>query len=147
MEAHCLDLSLPATPAAATAARRRLADKMRSSWGSTIHAEVLHDAELVAAELLGNAVTHAGPGPVSVTATLDDGVLRIEVQDANGTSPSPRLPHGEDERGRGLFIVRALTDRFGVEPHPAGKRVWAEITTGVGRRPFPGATTLASSAS
>ncbi|MFF9867071.1 ATP-binding protein [Streptomyces sp. NPDC013953] len=65
---------------------------MRSCWGSAVHAEVLNDAELVAAELLGNAVTHAGPGPVSVTATLEHGLLRIEVQDSTDASPSPRLP-------------------------------------------------------
>jgi anti-sigma regulatory factor (Ser/Thr protein kinase) len=120
---------------------------MRSCWGSAVDPEVLDDAELVAAELLGNAVTHAGPGPVSVTATLDHGLLRIEVQDSTDESPSPRLPHVEDERGRGLFIVHALTSRFGIEPHPSGKRVWAEITTDVGRRPSPGRTTLASSTS
>ncbi|MFC4606386.1 ATP-binding protein [Streptomyces maoxianensis] len=54
--------------------------------------------------------------------------LRIEVTDTRGDRlPVNRQP-GDDESGRGLILVDALADRWGVSPGPAPRKtVWAEI--------------------
>ncbi|WP_073756773.1 ATP-binding protein [Streptomyces sp. CB03234] len=127
MEAHQLSLSVSGTPLAAAEARRQIAGEIRS-WDTDIDSDALHSAELVTGELIANAVQHAGHGPVSVTAQLNGTALRIEVCDSSGELPSPGLPGMHDECGRGLFIVAALADRFGVEPTPSGKCSWAEIS-------------------
>ncbi|WP_037671324.1 ATP-binding protein, partial [Streptomyces afghaniensis] len=56
--------------------------------------------------------------------------LRIEVTDTRGDRlPTPQLPSHDPESGRGLLIVDALADRWGVTPGlPPRKTVWAELT-------------------
>ncbi|MFJ1648953.1 ATP-binding protein [Streptomyces sp. NPDC088258] len=61
--------------------------------------------------------------------------LRIEVIDTQGSRMPPveRAAHAYDESGRGLFLVNALADRWGVAPGPPPcKTVWAELTLPVG---------------
>ncbi|MCX4822449.1 ATP-binding protein [Streptomyces sp. NBC_01142] len=127
MEAHELSISVSGTPLAAAETRRQIAAEIRS-WNTGFDADTLHSAELVAGELIANAVQHASDGPVSVAARLSGTALRIEVCDSSSKLPSPSLPDTADESGRGLFIVAALADHCGVEPTPSGKRCWAEIT-------------------
>ena len=59
-----------------------------------------------------------------------DGTLRIEVTDAWGDRV-PQIPDPVSdgaESGRGLRIVSAYADRWGVDQAPAnGKTVWAEL--------------------
>ncbi|MFD7919155.1 ATP-binding protein [Streptomyces sp. NPDC059740] len=60
---------------------------------------------------------------------LAPGVLRIEVTDARGERvPQVRAPGPEAASGRGLLLVEAFADRWGVrvEAHPR-KVVWAEL--------------------
>ncbi|WP_369260185.1 ATP-binding protein [Streptomyces sp. R35] len=58
------------------------------------------------------------------------GVLRIEVTDARGDRV-PRIPDPVEEcaeSGRGLRLVVAYADRWGVDEAPAHcKTVWAEL--------------------
>ncbi|WP_425472228.1 ATP-binding protein [Streptomyces cyaneus] len=59
-----------------------------------------------------------------------DRTLRIEVTDARGDRiPQVRDAVGADaESGRGLLIVAAYADRWGVDEAPANcKTVWAEL--------------------
>jgi hypothetical protein len=76
-----------------------------------------------------------------------DGATRIAVSDPVRHPPRMRSAHPTASDGRGLAIVEALADRWGVEPLGSGKTVWAELcpltgsSTG-GRtvsRPRPGA--------
>ncbi|MFI2778159.1 ATP-binding protein [Streptomyces sp. ALB3] len=85
----------------------------------------------IVAELAGNAVVHGhAPGR---DFRLDLGVrgriLRIEVTDTRGERlPCMTARSGDAEHGRGLLIVEALADRWGVLPGPAPRKtVWAEI--------------------
>jgi hypothetical protein len=51
----------------------------------------------------------------------------VTVADRSSALPRPRDPGGAEESGRGLAIVAALTDDWGValaDPGTTGKKVW-----------------------
>ncbi|PJE98243.1 hypothetical protein CUT44_08210 [Streptomyces carminius] len=91
------------------------------------------------AELAGNAVLHGRVLGRDFRLWLcvrgengeDGGTLRIEVTDARGDrrpAPPPHPVPADAESGRGLLLVEALADRWGVEPGPAARKtVWAEL--------------------
>ncbi|MFE6163293.1 ATP-binding protein [Streptomyces sp. NPDC056486] len=89
-------------------------------------------ALLVLSELLSNAVVH---GKVPRGREVETRYLRmacgvrIEVHDTGCELPRPLpLPDGELCSGRGLFLVAAVADRWGVaERTGPGKVVWAEV--------------------
>jgi serine phosphatase RsbU (regulator of sigma subunit)/anti-sigma regulatory factor (Ser/Thr protein kinase) len=73
------------------------------------------DLLLVASELCSNAVRHASgkPGALAMRAWADGDALVVEVEDDGpGMELSHRLedPDLEAETGRGMYVVRALTD-------------------------------------
>lgn len=86
-------------------------------------------AELALTELVANVVRHV-PGRRCTLLILrrPDG-LRVEVADNHPHCPRPVRPEcgGDlDEGGRGLLLVEAVTDRWGVMPMPGGKTMWFE---------------------
>ena len=77
------------------------------------------DILLVASELCSNAVRHASGqhGALSMRAWADADALVVEVEDDGpGMELSARLedPDLDAEQGRGLYVVRALTDELSV---------------------------------
>ena len=90
-------------------------------------ADQLDDAALVLSELVGNAVRHAEGDTLRVRLRRTADVLRIAVQDGSAALPAPRQASWEDESGRGMLIIEALSRRWGCEPLPDGKIVWAEV--------------------
>lgn len=116
----CADLT--AVPEVRHALRRLL-----RSWGGPGASDV---AELLASELVTNALVHTEHGAV-VTATVLPGQLRVEVRDFVSGLTGPRVPHADDDtHGRGLVLVQALADSWGVEDHGVGKVVWFELNGG-----------------
>jgi anti-sigma regulatory factor (Ser/Thr protein kinase) len=108
--------------------RRRLTQALQD-WGAQDIADV---AELLAAELLANAVQHAlhtdsGCSRVTLTARQDRWGLRVEVADPDPNPPVMRHAVADDESGRGLALVDALADRWGVTEHANGKTVWFSL--------------------
>ncbi len=89
--------------------------------------ERLDDAVLVLSELVGNAVRHAEGDSMEVRLRRTGDVLRIAVHDRSPAHPAPRDAALEDENGRGMLIVDALSSRWGWEPRPDGKVVWADV--------------------
>ncbi len=94
-------------------------------------------AELLAAELVSNAVRHTN-GPAALRVRWSAGVLRIGAWDADTEPPEPPEPPaaleqlGElVEEGRGLALVRACADLWGWHPLSRngnrGKYVWCEL--------------------
>ena len=83
--------------------------------------------ELCVAELAANCVLHAASS-FSVTVIRSSGV-RIEVTDAGSGAVLPREATDREARGRGLRIVSALADDWGVLPsaQPPGKTVWVQF--------------------
>ncbi|MET9974702.1 ATP-binding protein [Streptomyces microflavus] len=85
---------------------------------------------LLMAELAANAALHgrARGRRARLALTLDESAkeLLIEVTDARGDCLPTQRPPTESESGRGLLLVEALADDWGVRPHhPGGKTVWA----------------------
>ncbi|MGY5050366.1 ATP-binding protein [Streptomyces sp. 900105755] len=125
---HHFTVQLSATRRGARLARL-LTERQLDDWRSPF-AEA---ATQVVAELASNAVLHgrvAGRDFRLGLRLYADRTLRIEVTDARGDRV-PRLhdPAGADEEsGRGLLIVGAYADRWGVDEAQAGcKTVWAEL--------------------
>ncbi|MEH0417267.1 ATP-binding protein [Streptomyces sp. B21-083] len=90
--------------------------------------------EWVVTELVTNAVIHGRAtrgSRVLVVYHIDDDRLLVEVRDAASGMPPVAAPvsprSGVDEGGRGLQIVAALADDWGVTPRVIGKSVWAEL--------------------
>lgn len=116
--------TLAAEPASVSAARRHT---RRFLDGQAI----TDDATVVVSELVTNAIQH-GSGPVTLVLMFDGGVLHGAVTDhGHGLPVLTRIPEEEpdapgDENGRGLPIVDALVDRWGMSftPDRRGKTVW-----------------------
>jgi anti-sigma regulatory factor (Ser/Thr protein kinase) len=90
-------------------------------------------AELLAAELVSNAVRHT-KGPAALRVRWSADVLRIGAWDADPEPPEPPVPLeqvAELEAGRGLALVRACADLWGWHPLARhgnrGKYVWCEL--------------------
>lgn len=92
--------------------------------------ELADDAASIVGELAANAVVHAkGIGEFfEVGLRRRDGVLIVEVSDSfQWRMPESRDAGPADCDGRGLVIVEALSDQWGVRPREAGKTVWAHL--------------------
>ncbi|MFB7083933.1 ATP-binding protein [Streptomyces sp. NPDC056296] len=123
-------LYIPNDPRAVTVCRRtlRLILTMHGLIG------MVDVAELLATELVSNAVRHTkGPAALRVRWS-GNGVLRIGAWDADPTPPEPplSLDRGLDaEEGRGLALVRACADVWGWQPLARegnrGKYIWCEL--------------------
>ncbi|MER6335151.1 PAS domain S-box protein [Streptomyces sp. NPDC001034] len=91
-----------------------------ASWECPAPAD---DALLLLSETLTNAVQHAeGPVGLRLCRTATD--LTVEVSDRSPHLPQPRHAAGDEESGRGLFLVRTLADGWGVRPTDEGKTTW-----------------------
>lgn len=116
---------LSATRRGARLARLLAVEQLRS-WGLPLDA-----AAHVVAELAANAALHARvPGrDFRLAMTADADTLRIEMIDARADRlPAVQHRSSDGETGRGLLLVEALADRWGVASGPAAcKTVWAEI--------------------
>jgi anti-sigma regulatory factor (Ser/Thr protein kinase) len=126
---------VPHHPRGARIARQRLTNEL----GGAVRPALLADAVSVLAELVGNAVLHADPLPGGVIrvawrlrphpSSPDGNVVEVRVTDG-GAAGLPRVrtisPDAMD--GRGLSIVAALADRWGVDRDGLGQSVWAELS-------------------
>ncbi|WP_343244184.1 ATP-binding protein [Streptomyces sp. SID14446] len=110
----------------AVAAARRFAHETLAGWGLA-GTEQADDVLLCVSELATNALVHAVPPGrhFRVFLRYDGTVLRVEVHDSRpGT---PRIADRADEGGRGLLLVAAFADRWGVDARDPGKAVWCEF--------------------
>ncbi len=115
---------IPHTTAARTA--RRAAADVLTGWG--LPDLMIDDVTLVVSELVTNAVVHAAQeGPMALSLSVTDHVVRVSLTDESPQRPRQRQAGDSDEGGRGVAIVDALADRWGVEPLGPGKCIWFEI--------------------
>jgi anti-sigma regulatory factor (Ser/Thr protein kinase) len=74
---------------------------------------------------------HGGGKTIELRVVGDDASVCIEVTDAAGTNSTPRpgaTTDSDSEHGRGLALVEALAQRWGVRKRPDHTTVWAEIS-------------------
>ncbi|WP_307783152.1 ATP-binding protein [Streptomyces sp. MBT53] len=90
-------------------------------WGLQ---ELVEDADLLVTELVTNAFKH-GRGDVGVRLYLTDTHLLIEVRDGSPKVPVLGDAALDDEAGRGLFLVSAIADDWGVSPD--GMTTWCSL--------------------
>jgi len=115
-------------PSSAAAVRRELATDLDLHG---VDPETIDQVTLVASELVGNAVRHAGVdegAELDVSWTLVNDAVIVAVEDPSGEPPIVRTATPDAQSGRGLRIIEALTAEWGYEPTPRGKRVWAKVT-------------------
>jgi anti-sigma regulatory factor (Ser/Thr protein kinase) len=102
------------------------------SWG--LSEEVIEIAQLATSELVSNSVEHA-LSAVEITMELERECLRIAVRDYSKALPVHRSPEQAGARGRGVALVNALAQEWGVESHEDGKTVWLTLATGTRTTP------------
>jgi anti-sigma regulatory factor (Ser/Thr protein kinase) len=121
---------LPHDIRSATEARHRLAE----SLAALLPSGTLADAVAVLAELVGNSVRHAAPlpgGVVRVAWLVIPGGVELRVTDGGADSiPTPRAATVDAVDGRGLAIVAAFSQRWGVSRDSRGQCVWARLRSG-----------------
>ncbi|MFD3373708.1 MULTISPECIES: ATP-binding protein [unclassified Streptomyces] len=100
---------------------RRIVRAGLRHWGRPDLAE---SAELLATELVTNALRH-GCGDIVVRLHLAADRLRLDVQDGSHESPLPRNAAPDDEDGRGLLLVTAIADDWGVSHD--GTTTWCTL--------------------
>lgn len=83
-------------------------------------------ASQLVSELATNAVIHARTR-FSVSVSLEGDCLRLTVADRSPRSPVTKSHSREATTGRGLSLVGALSDDWGVQHHQGGKAIWALI--------------------
>ena len=89
--------------------------------------DTLYTAQLLASELVTNAVLHAGT-EIEVRAWEMDGRVHVRVFDAVATRlPIPYEQTPDAGTGRGLHLLEHLSAACGVEVSPGGKTVWFEL--------------------
>ncbi|WP_405715860.1 ATP-binding protein [Streptomyces xanthophaeus] len=97
-------------------------------WGLAL--SIVADLALLASELVTNALLHGQPArgcEIGVTLVLTPEHVRIEVRDAGNGLPEMRAAGEGEQSGRGLFLVDALSDRWGHITQVVGKTIYAEI--------------------
>lgn len=104
---------------------RSLVQLPLARWGLD---DLVEDATLLVSELVGNAAAHAQCRLIRVTVTRpEQDLVLVAVVDKSHARPELREPTDSDVHGRGLLIVDALTERWGTDPLPWGKRIWCEL--------------------
>ncbi|MFB7185362.1 ATP-binding protein [Streptomyces sp. NPDC056230] len=141
-------MAVPHGPAGVGQARHRMREQLRSHG---VPDSVVDDAVLILSELLSNACRHGRPlgrhtnvgdGDIRAAWRVDrTGGLTVEVTDGGGpTRPIPATPSVTARGGRGLNIISALAEEWGVRDSSSGEvTVWVLVNEGHGRVPgMPG---------
>ncbi|MEV0524553.1 ATP-binding protein [Streptomyces sp. NPDC050439] len=126
----CVSFALAPRPGSAAQARR-MANAQLLGWD--IGEDCRDAAALVVSELVTNAIVHTASHRIVCELCTKPGSLRIAVRDDGYGSGVPRPAHEgpdtDEEHGRGLLLVEAVSNAWGVrdEGPGAGLTVWAEL--------------------
>ena len=104
---------------------------MRAVAGAGVGGASNQVIELLAGELVSNAVIHGPAGePVRVAVRVDGYVVRVSVTDRGGGQPQVRHPDPTAPNGRGMALVDTLSTSWGSARLPdGGTTVWFELDT------------------
>lgn len=110
---------------------------VRQLLDGELHPDALNTAELCVSELVTNAILHASTD-VELSVTLASHRVRLAVRDQSDDLPTLERHTSTASTGRGLAMVIAIADAWGIERHDhQGKTVWCELTQSTSDAPFP----------
>jgi anti-sigma regulatory factor (Ser/Thr protein kinase) len=113
-------VQLPADVHASNAARK-LVGSVASEFPR------LDDLLLATSELAANSIVH-GSGPVSLVVTVSSDAVVVELSDRSPMQLPTVVPLGGfAASGRGMAIINAIADHWGVTTRSATKTVWCEM--------------------
>jgi anti-sigma regulatory factor (Ser/Thr protein kinase) len=119
------EVDLARDPDSAAEARRALSDV-----SDHLTQRRLEDAQLLVSELVTNAIRHAGLAEretIRLIVETHDRGMRVEVCDGGtGFALTEPAPDPSRPSGWGLYLVRELSDRWGVD-QDGETRVWFEL--------------------
>lgn len=127
-------ITLPSAPASVTAARRYVTAVV-TQWGMAHGSDAVESLRLIISELATNAVQHTGGQSPTFTVDLRlEGAERLSlgVTDSHPRRPQRLPPAVQQDNGRGLVIIRALSAESGGElsitpTADGGKTVWVAL--------------------
>ena len=112
---------LPMDSTAAAIARQHVRDAASTT-------DDVIDAELVASELVTNAWAHGrGTGAITITITVADDLLRLEVCSDSYGVPHQVASSDESTDGRGLLLIEKLAIDWGHVRRGSTLCVWADV--------------------
>ena len=119
-------IDLAPLPLVVREARQHTRDRLKD----VLDEERLQDALLIVSELVTNAVLHGFP-PGELSLEVGAGQIRVAVGDSSEALPILQAHDDDAHRGRGIALVDALADEWGVDTtSPGHKRVWFELRIG-----------------
>jgi Histidine kinase-like ATPase domain len=123
-EAGTLRRTLPPTAESASVARWLVTNLVRD----LVDQDTLDTAALLSTELVSNAIRQSREELV-LMVRLAAGRMRVGVSDSSHRRPQLVHVGSRDTSGRGLYLVEAMADRWGVDPDERGlgKTVWFEL--------------------
>jgi anti-sigma regulatory factor (Ser/Thr protein kinase) len=112
----------PATPTSIADARRFVAAHLAAVG---LNEDAVQAVTLMVSELATNSIRHAGT-PYRVAVDHRGDALRVEVSDTGDGQARLRTPGPREPHGRGLQIISALADAWGVDDGTAAgeKTTW-----------------------
>ena len=126
-------ITLPRSPSSVAEARRFIAARA-AAWSFSEPAR--EQLVLIGSELVTNAVLQARTELV-LTLELRRDRVRISVRDHSQAPATLRHYRADALTGRGLGVVAALSDNWGVSAAADGKVVWAELAANGDHVPAP----------
>ncbi|MGA4842641.1 ATP-binding protein [Streptomyces sp. G45] len=119
--------TLAAQPGSVARARQLTRDRLGSL---AVGDDACDTAALVVSELVTNAIVHTASRTVVCEIRTGADTVRIAVRDEGRGSGVPRpagLRGPDEEHGRGLLLVSAVSSAWGVQDSGSGLAVWAEL--------------------
>jgi anti-sigma regulatory factor (Ser/Thr protein kinase) len=121
-----ISLELPATPYAPARARAAVREAAEETG---VNPDDCWRVEMIVTELVTNAIRHGPGGPVEIAIHSGGHGMRGEVADPGPGIRKTQLERRRptEEGGRGLFLVDALSDSWGLSDERS--RVWFEVAS------------------
>lgn len=118
--------ALPASTLSAWRARQFVASVLRGAHCQDL--TIFERLAIVTSELVTNAVIHTRTA-IELRMTVDPGSVYLEILDGSPERPERRAPALGETSGRGLVLVDALVDDWGVKDldDGLGKLVWIRL--------------------
>lgn len=118
-----LDATIACTQHAPSEARRAVGE-----LAPDIDTALVRDVQLLVSELVTNSVRHSGSSqPIRLRVWRRRGGLKVEISDGgDGFEAASGAAEDESEGGRGLMILAALAERWGVS-YDTCASIWFEL--------------------